>query len=226
LPVVDKKGVLVGIITIDDLMDVGDEEATEDFHKLGALTAEREGFKVTNVFEASVRLLYQARIIWLMLLVVMSIFSGAAMSLFQKVITEHITLVFFLPVLIGSGGNAGSQSSTLMVRALSLGDVKVGDWFKMIGKEFLVSGSLGLTMGLGITAIGLMRGGFEIASVVGLSMLLIVINGSVIGMSMPFLFTKFKKDPATASGPLVASITDICGVLIYFGIAEWYLNLF
>ena len=124
-----------------------------------------------------------------------------------------------------SGGNAGAQSAMLMVRALGTGDVKVSDWLKLLGKELLVAGFLGLTMGVGVYLIGFMRGGMEIGIIVAGSMFAIVITGSLIGMTLPFIFTKFKKDPATASGPLVTSLADICGVLIYFSIAKLCLGI-
>ena len=136
-----------------------------------------------------------------------------------------VALVFFLPLLVDSGGNAGSQSATLMVRALATGDVRARDWFSMLGKEITVALLLGLSMAAAVSIIGFYRGGPDIALVVALTMIVIVIVGSVIGMSLPFLLTRFKLDPASASAPLITSICDGVGVLIYFNIANILLEM-
>jgi magnesium transporter len=148
-----------------------------------------------------------------------NIFSGAGIATFEEVIEANVALVFFLPLLIDSGGNAGSQAATLMVRALALGDVKMRDYAKLIGREVIMAAMLGFTMALGVSLIGIVRGGPEVAAVVALSMVIIVIVGSTIGMSLPFLLSRFGRDPATASAPLITSIADGLGVLIYFGLA-------
>lgn len=223
LPVVDSEGILLGIVTVDDLIDVEEEEVTEDFQKLAGVSVAEGDLSLANIAEASVKLLYRKRVVWLLLLVFMNIFSGAAIAHFQGVISHSLALVFFLPLLIGSGGNAGSQAATLMVRALGVGDVKLGDWAKLIGKEVIVSSFLGFTLALGVSLIGFVRGGIDIALVVALAMLCIVVFGSLVGVALPFILTKLKRDPATASGPLMASIADICGIIIYFSIAAWIL---
>jgi magnesium transporter len=217
LPVVDSDGRLVGIITYDDALDVIEEEATEDFHRVGASRM------VENLRNASVFLLYRARISWLVLLVFGNIFSGASIAYFEDTISAHVALVFFLPLLIDSGGNAGSQSATLMVRSLATGDVQLADWVSMLGREVAVAALMGLTMAAAVSLIGLARAGPEIALVVSASMVLIVIVGSVVGMTLPFLLTRLKLDPATASAPLITSIADIAGVLIYFTVATTFL---
>jgi len=219
LPVVDSAGVLVGIVTVDDVLDVAEEEATEDFHKLGSTLPLRMSLK-----EASIMVLYRARIGWLMILVFMNIFSGAGIAYFEDTLAAMLSLAFFLPLLIDSGGNAGSQAATLMVRAIAIGDVKIKDWFGMLGKELTVAAILGVTMAAGVAAIASFRAP-EIIVVVSLTMMLIVLVGSIIGMSLPFLLTRLGLDPATASAPLITSISDICGVLIYFQIATWYLGI-
>lgn len=226
LPVVDSEGVLIGIVTIDDLIDIHDEEVTEDFHKMGAVSVEHGGdISLTNFADASINLLYRKRIMWLILLVGVNIVSGAILASFETIIIEAVALIFFLPLLIASGGNAGAQAATLMVRALGTGDVKMSDWMRMIGRETLIAGLLGATMAFAVSILGIFRGGVEVAVVVSLAMFAIVLVGSVIGVSLPFIFTKLKRDPATASGPLVTSVADICGILIYFSIAQWYLGL-
>jgi len=226
LPVVDSDSVLIGIVTIDDLIDIEEEEVTEDFQKMSAISVDHGGdLSLTHLLDASIKLLYRKRVMWLVLLVGVNIFSGAAIASFEDVILHSVALVFFLPLLIDSGGNAGAQSATLMVRALGTGDVKISDWARLIAKEVGIASLLGGTMAFAVSLLGIFRGGPEIAVVVAVSMFCIVLIGSLIGMSLPFLFTKFKKDPAAASGPLITSIADICGVLIYFSIAQWYLGL-
>ena len=219
LPVVNSEGLLLGIVTFDDMMDVAEEETTEDFHKFGAFQE-----AVVNPLKAKISSLYKTRVVWLTALVFVNVFSGAAISKFESVIQSVVSLVFFLPLLIDSSGNAGSQSATLMIRSLAVGEVKLSDWYRLIGKEVLVSLLLGITMAIGAGIVANFRSP-EIVVVVGLTMVLTVMAGSLIGMLLPFIFTKLKLDPATASAPLLTSIADISGVLIYFSIARWYLGL-
>lgn len=216
LSVVDTDGTLVGIVTFDDVMDVVQEEVTEDFHKFGSV---QEG--VVNPLKAGIGYLYKKRIAWLIALVFMNVFSGAAIASFEDVIQSVVSLVFFLPLLIDSGGNAGSQSATLMIRSLAVGDVQLKDWFRLLGKELIVSILLGITMATGVALVASFRAP-EVIIVVALTMILTVMVGSMIGLLLPFIFTKFKVDPATASAPLITSIADISGVLIYFSIATWF----
>ena len=217
LPVVDSNGVLLGIVTVDDLLDVAEEEATEDFQKLGSNVPFR-----TSVKDAAIGMLYRARIGWLMVLVFMNIITGAGMMFFDDVLANTIALAFFLPTLFAAGGNAGSQSATLMVRALATGDVRLKDWMSLISKELIVAALLGVTMAVGVALIASVRAP-ELIVIVALTMVLVVITGSIIGMSLPFLLTKFNLDPATASAPLITSLADICGVTIYLSIASWLL---
>jgi magnesium transporter len=219
LPVTDTDGILLGIVTFDDIMDVEEAETTEDFHKFGSFQN-----AIINPLKARVSFMYKKRILWLTILVFMNIFSGAAIAGFENVIKSMVSLMFFLPLLIGSGGNAGSQSATLMIRSLAVGDVEVKDWFRLFGKEFLVSFLLGITMAIGVSLIAGFRAP-EIILIVAMTMILTVMAGSLIGLSVPFLFTKLHIDPATASAPLITSIADIMGVWIYFSIAAWVLGL-
>lgn len=216
LPVTDSEGHLIGIITFDDVMDVAEEESTEDFHKFGSLQA-----TVVNPLKAGMFYLYRKRIVWLFALVFMNVFSGAAIASFQEVIQSMVALVFFLPLLIDSSGNAGAQSATLMIRSLATGDVEMKDWIKLIGKELGVSLLLGVTMALGVSLVASFRAP-EIVFVVASTMILTVMAGSLIGLTLPFIFTRLRLDPATASAPLITSIADITGVIIYFSIATWY----
>ena len=219
LPVIDRERRMVGIVTSDDAMDVAQDEATEDFHKAGGSV----GRVARSIKDASIGVLYRHRVFWLVLLVFANVFSGAGIAYFEDLIAANVALVFFLPLLIDSGGNAGSQAATLMVRALATGDVEMRDWASMVGREVVVAGLLGLTMALAVSTIGLVRGGPAIALVVALTMQLVVIVGSVIGMSLPFLLSRFNADPASASSPLITSIADGVGVIIYFFIASWLL---
>ncbi|WP_051198185.1 magnesium transporter [Gordonia shandongensis] len=214
IPVVDD-GRLVGVVTTDRAAGIQAAETTEDFRRMSAA-----GGLTVSLRDAGVWALYRSRVVWLVVLVFGNIFSGAGIAHYEDVISSVVSLVFFLPLLIDSGGNAGSQSATLMVRALATGDVRMRDWGRLLGKELSVAILLGATMAAAVSVLGLVRGGGEVALVVSLSMVLIVIVGAVIGMSLPFLLTKFRLDPASASAPLITSICDGVGVLIYFFIAS------
>lgn len=219
LPVVDSDGTMLGIVTVDDIIDIADEETTEDFQRFGSLS----GDAVVNPLKARVGLLYKQRIIWLIGLVFMNVFSGAVLASYEGVIQAMVSLVFFLPLLIDSGGNAGSQSATLMIRSIALGDVQMKDWIKLMGKELAVSLLLGITMAIGVSLIAAFRAP-DVIAVVAITMVLIVIAGSLIGLILPFIFIKLKLDPATACAPLITSISDITGVFIYFSVATWYFS--
>jgi magnesium transporter len=218
LPVLDSDGILVGIVTVDDLLDVQEQEATEDFHKVGSVGPVRVSLR-----DAPLALLYRARIGWLLALVFMNIFSGAGIAAFEDTLAATIALTFFLPLLIDSGGNAGSQSATLIVRALATGDIRLTDWLRLFSRELRVALLLGLSMAAGASAIAYFRAP-EVMVVVALTMTIIVVWGSLIGMLLPFVLTKLGRDPATASAPLITSLADISGVLIYFSIATWLLG--
>lgn len=220
LPVVDHHQKLLGVIHVDDILDVVQEEATEDFHKMAPV-----GKLDTSVKNVGILTIFKKRVSWLVILVFMNIFSGAGIALYEDTIAANIALVFFLPLLVDSGGNAGSQSATLIIRAMAVGDIRLRDWLSLFKKEFSISFLLGIAMAVSVSLIGIYRGGIDIAIVVSLTMLTIVVVGSLIGMSLPFIFSKLKLDPATASGPLITSICDISGVFIYFAIASWYLGL-
>ncbi len=219
LPVVDTQGLLLGIVTFDDVMDVAEEETTEDFHRFGAFQD-----AIVDPLKARISFLYQKRIVWLTALVFMNVFSGAAIANFENVIKAAVSLMFFLPLLIGSGGNAGAQSATLMIRSLATGEVETKDWLRLLGKEFLVSLLLGITMAVGVSLIASFRAP-DIIVIVASTMVLTVMAGSMIGLLLPFVFTKLNLDPAAASAPLITSIADITGVLIYFSIASWYFGI-
>ncbi|MDR6106390.1 Mg/Co/Ni transporter MgtE [Acinetobacter baylyi] len=212
---------LVGIVTYDDAMDVVSAEANEDFLKAAGVEASTPDM---NIKKIPLLQLYKKRVFWLVILVFGSLLSGLGIAHFESIIESNIVLVFFLPLLVGSGGNAGSQSATLMVRALATGDVVLKDWFRLLGRECLVALALGVTMAIAVAILGYIRGDAMVALVLILSMIGIVMIGSVIGMSLPFILNRLKLDPASASAPLVTSICDATGVVIYLFIAAQLLG--
>lgn len=216
LPIVDQAQRLVGIVTYDDAMDIVEAETTEDILKSGAI----ESLPNLSLKNAPILSLYRQRVFWLVFLVFGSLLSGFGIAHFEEIIAAHIVLVFFLPLLVGSGGNAGAQSATLMVRALATGDVHFRDWFYLLGRESLVALCLGGTMALAVSVLGYVRGDLMVAVVLALSMLGIVLMGCLVGMSLPFILNKLKLDPASASAPLVTSICDASGVVVYLFIAS------
>jgi len=221
LPVVDRDHVLVGIITFDDVADVAEEETTEDIHKGGAIAPLELSYRETTITR-----LFRKRVGWLVLLVFINLISAAVIETYEATLEAMIALAFFIPLLIDSGGNTGSQSATLMVRAIATGDVKLGQWARTVGKEIFVGISLGIAVGLAALLLGMFRFGWEIGVIVGVSMVCIILTANLIGTILPFILTRLKLDPATASAPLITSIADITGLLIYFGIATWMIRVF
>ena len=219
LPILDDAGTLVGIVTYDDAMDVAEDAATEDFYK-SANVGKLSG----SVKRASLRELFQKRAPWLLLLVFGNLFSGAGLALFEGLLARHVALIFFLPLLVGSAGNAGSQAATLMVRALATGEAAMRDWLLLLSREVAVAGALGLTMALAVAGLGWARGGAELAVVISITMVLVVLFGGLLGTALPFVFSRLKMDPASASGPLVTTLSDVSGVLIYLSLANWLLT--
>ncbi len=221
LPVTDTEGHLLGIVTVDDIIDTLREEQTEDFTKFSAIEAESVGLDfITNIKDVPVSKLFRARITWLITLLFMDLVTGGIIQGFESMIAKYVVLITFLPVLVDTAGNAGSQSATLVIRALALGTVKMRDWFYLLGRELLVGGLLGLVMGAGISIMGFVRSkSILIVKVVVTSMIVNVIVGSLIGVLLPFIFTKLKKDPATASTPLITTLADILGTGIFLSIA-------
>ncbi|MEN8661188.1 MAG: magnesium transporter [Lentimonas sp.] len=215
LPVVDSEGVLVGIVTVDDIMDVAEEEVTEDIQK-GAGMAPLE----TKYSAASPVQLFRKRIGWLLILIFVNLISAGVISSYEAYVMEFITLALFMPLVIASGGNCGAQSATLMVRAIATGDVELEDWFKSVSKEILVGVLLGIAMAVIAGGVGQLYGGdSKIAVIVGLSMISIVFIANAFGALLPFVLSRIKVDPAAASTPLITSIMDVLGLLIYFSIA-------
>jgi magnesium transporter len=206
--------VLIGIVTVDDVMDVAEEEATEDFHRSAAMEP-----LAGSYWETSARFLYRARVGWLAMLVVVNLLSSGVIAAFEETLTAVVALAFFIPLIIDTGGNAGSQAATLMVRAISTRDVRLRDWSRVLGKEMLVGVGLGVTLGALGALLGLWRGGPEIGIIVFLTMVSMMVATNMIGMILPFVLTALGRDPATASGPLITSIADAVGLVIYFSYA-------
>jgi magnesium transporter len=214
MPVVDSDGVLIGIVTVDDIIDVAQEEATEDFHKGAAVAPLKTTYRETSVMS-----LFTKRISWLLILVIVNLLSSGVIEYYEEVLASAIALAFFIPLLIDSGGNTGAQSATIMVRAIAVGDVKLSHWFRVAGKEVFVGIALGVAMGVASGVLGIFRGGWEIGAVVGISMIGIVLVANLIGAILPFILTRLNIDPAVASSPLITTIADVCGLLIYFSVA-------
>ena len=220
LPVVDSEGILLGIVTADDIMDVAEEEATEDFHKTAAVAPLKNTYR-----EASVGELFNKRIYWLVFLVFVALLSAGIIGHFESTLQQVIILSVFIPMLIGSGGNTGAQSATMIVRALATGDIEVEQWGRTVRKEILVGVTLGITMGAAGFILGYIKGGTEIALIIGLTMFAIIFVANLIGVALPFILTRMGLDPAVASNPLIASLVDATGLLIYFLIAVSILQL-
>lgn len=228
LPVVDLDGCMKGIVTLDDAVDVVEEEATEDIHKLGGMEALNAPY-----FKVSFLNMIQKRGGWLVILFVSEMFTATAMGFFEDEIAKAVVLALFIPLIISSGGNSGSQASTLIIRAMALGEVRLRDWFKVFGRELLT----GLTLGVGLGAIGLIRilfwPGNEtlygphyvlIGFTVACSLVGVVLWGTLTGSMLPFILRRFNIDPASASAPFVATLVDVTGIVIYFSVASIFLK--
>src|SRR5690554_585924 len=214
LPVLDEHERLAGIITYDDAMDVIEAEATEDIHKGGSVSNLENGITTASPFS-----LYRSRIQWLVILVFANIFTGAGIAHFEEIIGAHLALLFFMPLLVASAGNAGAQSATLVIRGIATGDVINRDWLRLFNKELFVATALGLTMALTVWAVGMFRTEMVIATIVAITMIAVVLAGGLIGILLPLLLNRLGVDPAAASIPLITTIADVSGVLIYFTIA-------
>ena len=215
LPVVDSDGVIVGIVTVDDIMDVAEEEATEDIQKGVAVAPLESKYSAATPAE-----LFRKRIGWLCVLIFVNLISAGVISRFEDKLMEVITLALFMPLVIASGGNSGAQSATLMVRAIATGDLEIKDWLRAVSKETFVGVLLGAAMGIIAGAVGHLYGGDGgIALIVGLSMISIVFVANIFGALLPFALSRLKIDPAAASTPLVTSVMDVLGLIIYFSIA-------
>ena len=221
LPVVDEEGVLLGIVTVDDVLDVLEEEVTEDFQKTSAINPVDESYTIATPF-----LLYRKRIGWLTILLIADFLSSNIIAHFQFALQAIISLAFFIPILIDSGGNTAAQSSTLVIRALATGELTLKKWFQVVRKEVIVGLMLGLTLAFILYIRSYFwRGGHQVGLVVGFSMFVIVIWANLLGSLLPIILTKLKLDPAVTSSPLLTTVVDSTGLIIYFTFAQFVLNL-
>lgn len=220
LPVVDEDQKLVGIVTIDDVVDVIEEEATEDIYRLGAVESPELVYSKSSVWE-----LWNARVRWLIILIVTGSVTSSILKGFESVLEAVTALAFYMPVLVGTGGNTGNQSSTLIVRALATRDVALGDWLHIARKEIGVGLLLGLTLAGLLSIKVLLDGQGQLLVVVGLSLGLVVLLANVAGAMLPLLLRRLKLDPALISNPLIATMTDVTGLIVYLSVARWLLNL-
>ncbi len=221
VPVVDDGGRVIGVVTVDDVIDAIVEEQTEDVQKLGAVQPLEEPY-----FQAGFWSIARKRGGWLTLLFIEEMFTGTALRHYEATLASAIALTFFIPLIISSGGNSGSQSATLITRALAVGDVDMRDAMRVFLREL----GQGLVLGAFLGAIGFGRAlmwgnGTEVATVVALTLLFVVITGTIVGAMLPMAFTKLGFDPAIASSPFVASLVDVAGIIIYFNIAIHLLGL-
>lgn len=223
LPVVDEKGILLGIVTIDDILRLANQEATEDIQKIGGMEALDEPYMQAPFLE-----LMKKRASWLIILFLGEMFTATAMGYFEDEIAKAVVLALFLPLIISSGGNAGSQASTLVIRAMALGEVKLNDWWKIVKLEILSGIFLGSILGV----VGFFRvtiwsmfsniygeHWIMVAFTIGFSLIGVVLWGTLCGALLPLILRRAGVDPATSSAPFVATIVDVTGLIIYFLIA-------
>lgn len=228
LPVTDSKGILVGIVTVDDVLDVAEEEATEDIHKLGGVEALEEPYMTIGLFK-----LIRKRSVWLILLFFGQMLTATAMGFFQVQLEKALVLALFIPLIISSGGNTGSQAATLIIRALTLGEIRLRDWWRVMRREILsgliIGGLLGTLGFLRIGAGEYFTGAYGqhwvfIGLTIAFSLLGVVMWGTLSGSLLPFALQRLGIDPATSSAPLVATLVDVTGLIIYFSVAAVVLS--
>lgn len=222
MPVVDSEKRLVGIITIDDVMDVVESEATEDMKKMAAIIPVDKPYDKTSVFE-----LFKARIPWLLLLMISATFTGSIISSFESQLSKYTILTAFIPMIMDTGGNAGGQSSVSVIRAISLNDIKFKDFFKVIFKEFRVALLCSLILGVCnfFKMLLIDQVTTTVALVVCLTLMCTVLIAKIIGGSLPLIAKKIGFDPAVMASPFITTIVDACSLLVYFNIATLVLNI-
>jgi magnesium transporter len=228
LPVTDSEGVLIGIVTVDDILDVAEEEATEDIQKIGGTEALDEPY-----MEIAIPSMVRKRATWLIVLFLSEMLTATAMGRFEDEIAKAVVLSIFVPLVISSGGNSGSQASTLIIRAMALGEVTLKDWWRVMRREILSGLSLGMILGsigfIRISAWALLFHSYGehwllLAITVGLALIGIVLWGSLAGSMLPILLRRVGLDPATSSAPFVATLVDVSGLIIYFTVAAIILH--
>lgn len=230
LPVTDSSGILLGILTIDDVLDIAEEEATEDIQKLAGMEAfDKPYMRITY------REMMKKRAPWLVLLFVAEMGATSAMARYDEEINSIPALAFFIPLIMSCGGNSGSQAGTLVIRAMALNEIKIGDWFRVLRKEIFTSLTFGVILGIiGFVMVVVwnqLTGGVRfgehavrLGATLGLSVLGVVMWGTLVGGMLPFALKKCNLDPATSSAPFVATLIDVTGVIIFFNVALWMLT--
>jgi magnesium transporter len=216
-PVVDQQGVLVGVLTADDVFDIAEDEATEDIQQFGGTSTLEDSY-----FDTPALTLLRKRAGWLCALFVSELFTGTALRHYDEAIAEMRYLVYFVPLVISSGGNSGSQASSLVIRGLAVREMELSDWWRVFAREIMMGLGLGLILG----SIGFIRAytwehNILVAMIVGASLVGVVLFGSVVGAVMPFLIKRMRMDPAVSSSPFIASLVDVAGIVIYFNAAFW-----
>jgi len=228
LPVVDSNGYLIGIVTVDDMLDVAEEEETEDIQKFGGIEALEEPYIDVPLPE-----LVRKRAVWLVVLFLGEMLTASAMTYFEGELAKAIVLATFIPLIISSGGNSGSQAATLIIRSLSLGEITLQDWWKVMQREIMSGLMLGSILGvIGVVRVVLwatILGHYTtvwllIGITVGFSLIGIVLWGTLAGSMLPLLLKRLGLDPATSSAPFVATLVDVTGIVIYFSVASLLLK--
>ena len=221
LPVVDNEERLVGIITVDDAIDVMQEETNEDFEKMAAVTPSESTYLKTSVFEHT-----KNRIIWLLVLMLSSAFTGMVLTKYEKAFEVLPILVSFIPMIMGTGGNCGSQASTLVIRGMAVGEIDLKEWIKVVWKEIRVGFLVGIAL-LIVNAIRiyLQYKDIKLCIVLGLTLIGTVIIAKVIGAILPMLAKKLKQDPAIMAAPFITTVVDLCSVMLYFQVATIIMGL-
>ena len=216
LPVLDKENRLIGIVTIDDLIDVIEEEVTEDFHKMAAMSPPEEEYFAANVFR-----LMSRRVLWLSLLLFTGGISSSIMKAYSNTIETGVSLRFFIPMLLGTFGNSGTQSATLVIRGIATGEIESHDFSKVIRREVVVGLLLGAVLGgLGCLRVYVSQHDIWLSLSTGLTILCALIVATLAGSSLPLIFERFKLDPAVLAGPSITTIMDVLGLIIYFEMAQ------
>lgn len=221
LPVVDSNVRLIGIVTFDDLMDVQAEETTEDMQKMAGIVPTEKPYFETRFGE-----IYLKRVVWLAVLGVAGVFSAGILRYYDNALTHMVALAFFIPLLMGTGGNAGSQMAALVIRSLATAEVTPGDFLRLLRREIL----MGLILGCSLAVVGFLiawslKGDPKIGLSLGLAMIGTITAANFVGFSLPLLFKAIKLDPAFMSGPVLTTITDVVGLIIYFNITRLILGV-
>ncbi|GAB4113063.1 MAG: magnesium transporter [Candidatus Caldatribacteriota bacterium] len=224
LPVVNNKGILVGMITVDDIIDVMENEVTEDIHKMVGSSSEVYEDKL---IKASSFIRAKSRISWLFICMIGGIMAGSVIRIFSDTLQNMVTLAFFIPVIIDMGGNVGTQSATITVRALATGQLKLDELWQNIWAEARVGLLIGLITGVILAAVALIwQNNVVMGVAIGLSMCITIIVSAAMGTLLPLIFTKVGVDPAVSSGPLITTIIDVGGLSIYFSVSILLFKLF